>query len=97
MIGMAGLVVLHGLQDRPAAQVGFGQGFEVFPEVGLDLAFWFTFAGYHQPVSADPRHDIDLSSYGLVSMLPDGAGSGYQGLGWRKRLVFEAMAGLKTR
>lgn len=70
---------------------------QVFIEVGLDLAFWFTFAGYHQPVSADPRHDIDLSSYGLVSMLPDGAGSGYQGLGWRKRLVFEAMAGLKTR
>jgi hypothetical protein len=67
---------------------------QVFTEEGLDLAFWFTFAGYLNMVSADPRHDLDLASYGLVSMLPEGPGSGYQGLGWRPRLAFEAMARL---
>src|SRR5690242_5715633 len=65
---------------------------QIFAEEGLDLAFWFTFAGYHQPASPDPRRDVDLASYGLVSMLPEGPGSGYQGLGWRPRLAFEAMA-----
>jgi hypothetical protein len=67
---------------------------QVFTEEGFDLAFWFTFAGYTNTVSADPRHDLDLASYGLVSMLPDGPGSGYQGLGWRPRLAFGAMAEL---
>jgi hypothetical protein len=67
---------------------------QVFTEEGLDLAFWFTFAGYRNTVSADPRRDLDLASYGLVSMLPEGPGSGYQGLGWRPRLAFEAMAKL---
>jgi hypothetical protein len=43
-----------------------------------------------------PRRDVDLASYGLVSMLPEGPGSGYQDLGWRPRLAFEAMARLKA-
>jgi hypothetical protein len=50
---------------------------QIFAEERLDLAFWFTFAGYHQPASSDPRRDVDLASYGLVSMLPEGPGSGY--------------------
>jgi hypothetical protein len=29
-------------------------------------------------------------------MLAEGPGSGYQGLGWRPRLAFAAMAGLTT-
>jgi hypothetical protein len=61
---------------------------------GLDLAFWFTFAGYHLPTSPDPHLDADLASYGLVSLLPEGAGSGYQDLGWRPRPAFETMAAL---
>jgi hypothetical protein len=67
---------------------------QVFVEEGLDLAFWFTFAGYHLPSSPDPHRDADLASYGLVSMLPDGPGSGDEGLGWRRRLAFETMARL---
>jgi hypothetical protein len=69
---------------------------QIFAEEGVDLAFWFTFAGYHQPTSPDPRQDADLASYGLVTMLAEGPGSGYQGLGWRPRLAFAAMAGLTT-
>jgi hypothetical protein len=67
---------------------------QAFIEEGLDLAFWFTFAGYHMPSSPDPRRDADLASYGLVSLLPDGSGPGHEGLGWRPRLAFEAMARL---
>jgi hypothetical protein len=29
-----------------------------------------------------------------LSLLPEGPGSGYQGLGWRPRLAFETMAAL---
>jgi hypothetical protein len=42
------------------------------------------------------RRSAPHVSYGLVSMLPEGPGSGYQGLGWRPRLAFEAMANLKA-
>jgi hypothetical protein len=27
---------------------------QIFAAEGLDLAFWFTFAGYHQPASRRP-------------------------------------------
>ena len=46
---------------------------QVFREEGVDLAFWYTFAGYYAPRNAgDPRLDLDLASYGVVSMLPAG-------------------------
>jgi hypothetical protein len=70
---------------------------EIFTEEGADLAFWFTFAGYHHTTSADPALDVDLASYGLVSVLPEGPGSGYQGLGWQPRLAFATMASLTVR
>ena len=63
----------------------------------MDLAFWFTFAGYHLVRDPDPRHDLDLASYGVVSMVPGGPGSGYQGLGWEPRLAFRALAGADWR
>jgi hypothetical protein len=65
----------------------------VFRAEGVDLAFWFTFAAYYPPRNADdPRLDLDLASYGVVSMLPAGTGAGHQGLGWTKRLVFDTLA-----
>jgi hypothetical protein len=36
------------------------------------------------------------ASYGPVSLLPEGPGSGYQGLGWRPRLALETMAALQV-
>lgn len=68
----------------------------IFVEEGVDLAFWFTFAKYHMPVSSDPRKDADLASHGLVAVLPAAADAGYQGLGWQPRQAFEAMAALPT-
>jgi hypothetical protein len=67
---------------------------EVFAAEGVDLAFWFTFAGYGLVHDPEPRRDLDLASYGLVRLLPGGPGAGYQGLGWEPKLAFRAMAGL---
>jgi hypothetical protein len=67
---------------------------EVFAAEGVDLAFWFTFAGYGMVHDPQPRQDLDLASYGLVRLLPGGAGTGYQGLGWEPKLAFQALAGL---
>jgi hypothetical protein len=93
--GAGGRTLRGDYQRDESEQVRYLQELnQVFTEEGLDLAFWFTFAGYVNTVSADPRRDLDLASYGLVSMLPEGPGSGYQGLGWRRRLAFDAMAKL---
>jgi hypothetical protein len=77
----------EGEQVRYLEEVG-----RVFREEGVDLAFWYTFAGYYLTRNADPRLDVDLASYGVVSMDPGGAGGGQHGLGWTPRLVFDALA-----
>jgi hypothetical protein len=61
----------------------------------VDLAFWFTFAGYglvHRP--GQPRLDLDMASYGVVKMLETGPPAGYQGLGWEPKAAFGALAQL---
>ena len=63
---------------------------EIFEAEGVDLAFWFTFAGYGLAPGTGPRRDLDLASYGVVKMTP--WGSGYQGLGWEPKLAFRALA-----
>jgi hypothetical protein len=64
----------------------------IFEDEGVDLAFWFTFAGYNLPHRADPRRDLDLASFGVVTMLEGGPPAGERGLGWERRLVFDALA-----
>jgi hypothetical protein len=64
----------------------------IFEAEGVDLAFWFTFAGYKFVPRPGSRRDLDLASYGVVRMVPGGPGSGYQGLGWEPKLAFGALA-----
>ncbi|MEV6639086.1 hypothetical protein [Amycolatopsis sp. NPDC051371] len=45
----------------------------LFDEEGVDTAFWFTFAGYESPHHTDPRFDLDMASYGVCKLLPDGS------------------------
>jgi hypothetical protein len=46
---------------------------EVFEDEGLDAAFWFTYAGWRLPHRDDDlEHDLDLGSYGVQAVLPDG-------------------------
>lgn len=56
----------------------------VFEEEGVDTAFWFTFAGFRYPHHADPRHDLDLASYGVVRLDADGT--------WAPKASFHALA-----
>jgi hypothetical protein len=64
---------------------------EIFAATGVDLAFWFTFAGYQLVAGPGPRGDLDLASYGVVRMLPGGPPAGPMGLGWEPKLVFGAL------
>ncbi|MGI5230048.1 hypothetical protein [Actinoallomurus sp. CA-142502] len=45
----------------------------VFEKEGVDTAFWFTFAGYEFPHRTDPRFDLDMASYGVCKLMPDGS------------------------
>lgn len=67
---------------------------EIFLAEGVDLAFWFTFAGYSLVSGPGPRSDLDVASYGVVKMLPGGPPAGYRGLGWEPKLAFRALADL---
>lgn len=37
----------------------------IFDELGIDSAFWFTYASWSLPHHPDPRFDLDLAGYGL--------------------------------
>ncbi|HEU4946160.1 MAG TPA: hypothetical protein VFT31_03295 [Kribbella sp.] len=66
---------------------------EVFDDVDVDAAFWFSFAGYELPHRPDdPRYDLDLAAYGLVAVLDQGQGRTYPGLGWEPKRSFTALA-----
>jgi len=45
---------------------------ETFERAGLDGAFVFTYVAPSYPSSADPAHDLDAASFGLVRSWPDG-------------------------
>ncbi|GIF67329.1 hypothetical protein Ais01nite_53640 [Asanoa ishikariensis] len=45
----------------------------LFDEEGVDTAFWFTFASYGSPHHTDPRFDLDMASYGVCKLMPDGS------------------------
>jgi hypothetical protein len=45
----------------------------LFDEEGVDAAFWFTFAGYESPHHTDPRFDLDMASYGVCKLMPEGS------------------------
>jgi hypothetical protein len=59
---------------------------------GVDGAFWFTFAGYNYPHTADPRRDLDRASYGVAKVLEGASGLRYPNLPWEPKLAFDALA-----
>ncbi|GAA5182532.1 hypothetical protein GCM10023322_19740 [Rugosimonospora acidiphila] len=56
----------------------------VFDEVGVDSAFWFTFASFDALHREDPHQDLDLASYGVVKMIGESA--------WQPKESFSALA-----
>lgn len=67
---------------------------DVFGQAGVDSAFWFTFAAYgavHHP--DQPRADLDMASYGVVKILPEGTpGATRTDFGWEPKESFHALA-----
>ena len=61
----------------------------LFDEVGVEIAFWFTFAGYRLPHRPEPRFDLDLASFGVVKMLNDED--------WEPKEAFFSLAELYAR
>lgn len=70
----------------------------ILDEEGVDAAFWFSFAGYELPHRAeDPRHDLDVASYGLVAALDDRSGVTYPDLPWEPKRAFHTLAAAYAR
>jgi hypothetical protein len=56
-------------------------------------AFVFTFSNPLYIHHLDPQYDLDMASYGIVAPLPEGSSGNYQGLSWRPKEAFHAIAG----
>ena len=59
---------------------------------GMDGAFIWTFADPWLTHSADPRHDLDMTSTSLVKTYERGHGTTYPGLPWEPKQAFGAVA-----
>lgn len=59
-------------RDESEQAAELAEVLDVFAAEQLDGAFVHTFASYAYPASSDPRRDLDVAGYGLVSCLPDG-------------------------
>jgi hypothetical protein len=59
---------------------------------GADGAFIWTFADPWLTHSADPRHDLDMTSTALVKTYERGHGTTYPGLPWEPKPAFGAVA-----
>jgi hypothetical protein len=65
---------------------------ELFDAEGVDTAFAYTFANYHLPHRSGPRADLDLASYGVVTVFEDRFGTTYPELRWEPKAAFAALA-----
>jgi hypothetical protein len=66
---------------------------EIFDAEGVDSAFVYLFALEnfpHRP--ADPRHDLDLASLGIVKVLEERDGDTYPGMRWEPKAAFAVVA-----
>jgi hypothetical protein len=59
---------------------------------GVDTVFVNTFARYDLPHRSDPRHDLDMASYGVVKVLGDRPGHTYPDMAWEPKAAFAALA-----
>jgi len=65
---------------------------DLFEETGVDTAFAYTFANYHLPHRSGHRKDLDLASYGVVTVFEDRFGAVYPDMRWEPKAAFTALA-----
>ncbi|GHO45983.1 hypothetical protein KSX_41460 [Ktedonospora formicarum] len=61
---------------------------QAFKKASVLVAFWFTFADYEKPYSNDPKHNLDMASYGIVQVRTQ-KGETYTDMNWEPRKAFE--------
>ncbi|GAA0927585.1 hypothetical protein [Nonomuraea longicatena] len=81
--GSAMLVPEGAVRDEGEQVRYFEELMDIFDKVGMDGAFWFSFAGFELPGEAD------MGSFGVVKML--------DATGWERKEVFHAMAARYAR
>ncbi|HEX5407521.1 MAG TPA: hypothetical protein VFX16_35045 [Pseudonocardiaceae bacterium] len=69
---------------------------DVFTEAGVDTVFVNTFASYHLPRRDGTRRDLDLASYGIVTVFEDRLGATYPDMPWEPKAAFNTLAGYRA-
>ncbi len=102
--GAVGWAIIDTSRERRSVRGGFVRSEEtqsrylsellaLFTEEPIDAAFVFQFASYNLPADDDPAFDLDMASYGIVTVLPDGRhGTRYPAMPWEPKLSFQAVA-----
>jgi hypothetical protein len=66
---------------------------DMFLQEPIEGSFVFNFASYNLPTDENPEFDLDMASYGIVKVLPDGAkGATYQDMPWEPKKAFRIVA-----
>ena len=66
---------------------------DMFLQEPIEGSFVFNFASYNLPTDEDPEFDLDMASYGIVKVLPDGEkGATYQDMPWEPKKAFRMVA-----
>lgn len=106
--GAVGWAIVDTSKERQSVRGGFVRSEEtqsrylselltLFMEEPIDAAFVFQVASYNLPTSDDPAFDLDMASYGIVTVLPDARhGTRYPEMPWEPKLSFQAVADLYT-
>lgn len=66
---------------------------DLYAAEGIHGAFVYTFVEPNQTYSPDPQFDLDMASFGIVKVFPEGSGQGYAESGyWEPKAAFGAIA-----
>ena len=84
-------------RDENEQAAYLGDLLEIFEAEAIDSAFWLTFAGYNLPHRPDPRHDLDMASFGLVKILDGDQCSTYPDMAWEPKQAFTTLANAYAR
>jgi hypothetical protein len=77
------------VRDEQAQATELAELLALYDEESVRGAFVFKWASYTYPRSDDPTHDLDVASYGVVSIEPDGS--------WRPKAAFGVLADAARR
>lgn len=82
----------HYIRDEQEQATYLQELLDVFYAEGVDAAFVCTFIQWHLPHRADPEHDLDMASVGIVKPVENGLARTYPGLPWEPKAAFAAVA-----